>query len=136
MVVAEDSQMSVQKKGALPAGLQECFDNVQGVNIYRYNLLCAKLQERPLDLLIKIKPKLNDKQPESASLVNDLYQVAAHAESFTRQRPRSNKNWGHLADALDREGSFAQHTVLPCGLTSRRGHSMEHIRFDSSRHRY
>jgi hypothetical protein len=70
------------------------------------NRLCAKLQERSLDLLIKIKPKLHDKQFESGSLASDLYQVAALAESFTAQRPRSNKNWGHLADALDREGSL------------------------------
>lgn len=67
-------------------------------------VLCAKLQERSPDLLIKIKPKLHDKQFESGSLASDLYQVAALSESFTAQRPRSNKNWGHLADALDREG--------------------------------
>jgi len=74
--------------------------------------LCAKLQERLLDLLITIKPKLNDRKLESVSLVGDLYQIATLAESFTAQRPRSNKNWGHLADALDREGSFVQHMML------------------------
>jgi len=79
--------MSTSKKpvAAMSAVLQECFDNIK-------------------DLLITIKPKLHDRKLESGSLVEDLYQVAALAESFTAQRPRSNRNWGHLADALDREG--------------------------------
>jgi hypothetical protein len=79
--------------------------------------VCAKFQERPPDLLIKIKPKLHDRKLESGSLVDDLYQVATLAESFTTQRPRSNKNWGHLTDALDREGSFIQHMMLGPRLT-------------------
>ncbi|KIM81848.1 hypothetical protein PILCRDRAFT_8503 [Piloderma croceum F 1598] len=82
--------MSAHKLGASSAILQDSFDSIKGT--------------RSLDLLVKIKPKLNDAQLESGPLVHDLYQVAALAESFTAQRPKSNKNWGHLADALDREG--------------------------------
>lgn len=65
-----------------------------------------------LDLLVKIKPKLHDNKVKSGSLVDNLNQVAALAESFTAQRPRSNKNWSQLADTLDREGSFCLAHVL------------------------
>jgi len=37
-------------------------------------------------------------------LVEELGQMAMLAESFTEQRPRSNKNWQDLADSLDQEG--------------------------------
>ncbi|OBZ78675.1 hypothetical protein A0H81_00255 [Grifola frondosa] len=56
-------------------------------------------------ILTKIKPKLNDsRQSAWIPLRTDLLQIAVLAESFTKQRPRSNKEWRHLADTLDREG--------------------------------
>lgn len=61
------------------------------------------------DLLIKTKLKLDDADGAvRVSVVKDLHQVAVLAESFTEQRPKSNKNWIHLADTLDREGLLLQ----------------------------
>lgn len=58
-----------------------------------------------LDALISIKPKLAE-DPLSAltSLVNELRNIAALAESFALYRSRANKDWYSLADVLDREG--------------------------------
>ncbi|PFH47187.1 hypothetical protein AMATHDRAFT_124143, partial [Amanita thiersii Skay4041] len=57
------------------------------------------------DLLIAIKPRLDDPElPNRPSLVNDLYQLAVLAESFSQKRPRSNNAWIDLADSLDQEG--------------------------------
>ena len=66
------------------------------------------LSEGALDYLIKIKTQLSDNNLTSGSLVSDLYGVAILAESFTAQRPKSNKNWVPLADELDREGSHSE----------------------------
>jgi hypothetical protein len=52
------------------------------------------------DLLLRVK----DVKNRGTLLVEDLHQLAALAESFTEQRPRSNKTWVHLAETLDREG--------------------------------
>ncbi|KAM6497714.1 hypothetical protein JOM56_005662 [Amanita muscaria] len=38
------------------------------------------------------------------SLVQDLNKLAALAESFSEQRPKSTKDWPDLADSLDQEG--------------------------------
>ncbi|TFK38784.1 meiosis protein SPO22/ZIP4 like-domain-containing protein [Crucibulum laeve] len=61
--------------------------------------------ESIMELLATIKPLLDDpKHSNRPSVVEDLEQVASLAESFIEQRPRSNKSWSHLADALDQEG--------------------------------
>lgn len=72
-----------------------------------------------LDLLVATKPKLDDSNAAvRASLVVELHQVVSLAESFTEQRPRSNKNWIHLANTLDREGvcpvSIFNQIHVPC----------------------
>ncbi|GLB36795.1 putative oxidation-reduction process [Lyophyllum shimeji] len=56
--------------------------------------------------LLTTKPQLDDPAPPTRpSLTDDLNQIAALAESFSEQRPRSNStNWIHLADTLDQEG--------------------------------
>ncbi|RDB27351.1 TPR repeat-containing protein ZIP4 [Hypsizygus marmoreus] len=57
------------------------------------------------EILLTIKPKLNDpKPPTRPSLTEDLHRVASLAESFTEQRPKSNKSWVQFADSLDQEG--------------------------------
>lgn len=61
---------------------------------------CA--QRSSVDLLLRVK----DVKTRGTLLVEDLHQLAALAESFTEQRPRSNKSWIHLAEALDREGQY------------------------------
>jgi hypothetical protein len=100
--------MSVHKPGASSSGIQENFDDIQGEMALNrnFNLLSGYsiLNIVLLDLLIKVKAKLNDDHVGSGSLADELYQVAALAENFTAQRPRSNKNWSQLADTLDREG--------------------------------
>ncbi|KIJ58776.1 hypothetical protein HYDPIDRAFT_102035 [Hydnomerulius pinastri MD-312] len=58
---------------------------------------------RPLELLIKIKPKLKDIPSNDTSVVKDLHQITSLAQSFTEQRLKSNKK-SHLVDALDQEG--------------------------------
>ncbi|KIJ21375.1 hypothetical protein PAXINDRAFT_94968 [Paxillus involutus ATCC 200175] len=65
--------------------------------------LKAKARRHPLELLIKIKPKLKDIQSNDASVVQDLDQIASLAHSFSEQRLRSSEK-SHLADALDQEG--------------------------------
>lgn len=58
----------------------------------------------PLELLIKIKPKLNDSQSDDdAHVLNDLHLITSLAQSFSEQRLKSSKK-SHLADALDQEG--------------------------------
>jgi hypothetical protein len=66
--------------------------------------------------------------------------VAALAEAFSEQRPRSNKAWVELADSLDQEGlslfPFAtiRITFIEANMNSchnfQRGQSLEYIRFD------
>lgn len=98
--------MAERKRKAV-LGLQETFETIQGKALQfegtcnlstRY---CARV-----DLLATTKPKLDGPNGAlRASSVDDLHQVVSLAESFTEQRPRSNKNWIHLADTLDREGA-------------------------------
>ena len=133
--------MSARKKVPLSTVLQECFDSIKGeIGEKKWSFSIRALNFRNVrfvDLLITVKPKLHDRTLECGSLVDDLYQIATLAESFTKERPRSNKNWSHLADALDREGSFLQHMILsPLTDIYRRCHSMEYVWSDSSRHRY
>lgn len=60
-----------------------------------------------LDLLITAKPQLDNADPSvRPPLIEKLRQVASLAESFTEQRPRSNKSWLQLSDELDQEGLF------------------------------
>ncbi|KAJ7585355.1 meiosis protein SPO22/ZIP4 like-domain-containing protein [Mycena floridula] len=76
---------ATRKKKTLP-GLKQTFEAIK-------------------DLLTKTKARLDD--PSSAgraSLIQDLHQVALLGEAFSEQRPRSNKEWIHLADTLDQEG--------------------------------
>ncbi|KAJ7115262.1 meiosis protein SPO22/ZIP4 like-domain-containing protein [Mycena epipterygia] len=77
--------MSARKKTNLP-GLQQIFDSIK-------------------DLLITVKPQLDSPDPNRRSpLIEKLRRVASLAESFTEQRPRSNKSWLQLSDELDQEG--------------------------------
>lgn len=86
-------------------------------------------------MLIKIKAQLNDDELTSRSLADDLYQLAALAENFIAQRPRSNKTWNQLADTLDREGEPSQlYDDTLDSLTLHRCQSMEYFWPDSSRH--
>lgn len=55
-------------------------------------------------LLSNIKPKLNDSSRSWTPIIADLQQIATLAESFSKQRPKSDKNCLHLIDAVDREG--------------------------------
>lgn len=60
-----------------------------------------------VDVLIKVKPKVIEgthKKSSSSTLLDDLAKLATLAESLTQQRPRANKGWLALAEALDREG--------------------------------
>lgn len=78
--------MASGAKRKVPSGLQETYDSI-------------------IDCLIRIKPRLDDPGlPNRPSLVQDLNKVAAMAESFSEQRPKSNKAWSDLADSLDQEG--------------------------------
>ncbi|KAJ7615258.1 meiosis protein SPO22/ZIP4 like-domain-containing protein [Mycena polygramma] len=77
--------MSARKKKNLP-GLQQIFDSIK-------------------DLLITAKPQLDSADPTvRPPLIEKLRQVASLAESFTEQRPKSNKSWLQLSDELDQEG--------------------------------
>ncbi|KNZ75710.1 Testis-expressed sequence 11 protein [Termitomyces sp. J132] len=66
--------------------LQEIYDEIKGI-------------------LLTTKPQIDDpKSSARPSLIKDLFQIAALAESFLEQRSRSNnKSWIHLADSLDQE---------------------------------
>ncbi|KAJ6568977.1 meiosis protein SPO22/ZIP4 like-domain-containing protein [Mycena capillaripes] len=77
--------MSAHKKKNL-SDLQQIFDSIK-------------------DLLITAKPHLDNADPGvRPTLIEKLRQVASLAESFTEQRPRSNKSWLQLSDDLDQEG--------------------------------
>ncbi|KAJ7791757.1 meiosis protein SPO22/ZIP4 like-domain-containing protein [Mycena olivaceomarginata] len=77
--------MSARKKKNLP-GLQQIFDSIK-------------------DLLIAAKPQLDNPDPTVwPNLIEKLRQVTSLAESFTEQRPKSNKSWVQLSDELDQEG--------------------------------
>ncbi|KAJ6505545.1 hypothetical protein C8R45DRAFT_1209240 [Mycena sanguinolenta] len=77
--------MSARKKKNLP-GLQQISDSIK-------------------DLLITAKPQLDNPDPSvQPTLIEKLRQVGSLAESFTEQRPKSNKNWLQLSDELDQEG--------------------------------
>ncbi|KAF8139351.1 meiosis protein SPO22/ZIP4 like-domain-containing protein [Mycena galopus ATCC 62051] len=77
--------MSARKKKNAP-GLQEIFDSIK-------------------DLLITAKPQLDNPDPNvRRTLIEKLRQVASFAESFTEQRPKSNKGWLQFSDELDQEG--------------------------------
>ncbi|KAI0727576.1 hypothetical protein C8Q72DRAFT_839118 [Fomitopsis betulina] len=79
--------MSASKR-KLPSGLAESFETIKG-------------------LLITIKPKLIDastKQHGWSTTHSELLRLSSLAESFSKQRPRSNKEWIPIADTLDREG--------------------------------
>ncbi|KAI0802995.1 hypothetical protein BC629DRAFT_1284035 [Irpex lacteus] len=57
------------------------------------------------DLLVQIKPRLNDpKRSAEGSLISDLHKLAAVAESVCKQRPHTSHEWLAAADSLDREG--------------------------------
>ena len=59
-----------------------------------------------LDLLLVIKPRLGEAKRSAWSLlIPDRDKVAAQAEAISQQRPKSNKDWQDVADALDREGA-------------------------------
>lgn len=58
-----------------------------------------------IDLLITTKSQLDHVDVAiRPTLIGNLSQVASLAESFTEQRPRSNKDWPPFADELDQEG--------------------------------
>lgn len=61
----------------------------------------------PVELLIRIKPKLKEitlASSDLGSLTRGLDQIASLAHSFSEQRIRLGKDV-HLADALDQEGA-------------------------------
>ncbi|KAJ7449476.1 hypothetical protein B0H11DRAFT_333517 [Mycena galericulata] len=77
--------MSARKKKNLP-DLQQIFNSIK-------------------DLIIAAKPQLDNPDPSvRPPLIERLRQVASLAESFTEQRPKSNKSWLQLSDELDQEG--------------------------------
>lgn len=58
------------------------------------------------DLLVQIKPRLNDpKRSAEGSLISDLHKLAAVADSVCKQRPHTSHEWLAAADSLDREGA-------------------------------
>jgi hypothetical protein len=95
--------MSSRKKRNAPPNLQETFDAIKGEYFPSLSFgqtdctTCGCLCQ---DLLLRVKDVKNAR----SSIIDDLHQVAALAESFTEQRPKSNKGWLDMADALDREG--------------------------------
>lgn len=76
--------MSTRKKKSITS-LQQIYDSI-------------------MELLLKVKPMLDNPKENWRAAVEDLNQVASLAESFSDQRPRSSKSWSHLADSLDQEG--------------------------------
>jgi len=74
----------------------------------RASLLLRDLNLRKhLDLLITVRPKLDDGRPDvRVALIHDLHRIASLAESLTEQRSRSKKSLEHVEDLLDREGSL------------------------------
>ncbi|KAF9231600.1 hypothetical protein BU15DRAFT_68195 [Melanogaster broomeanus] len=83
--------MSPGRKKRHGTDLQTVYDQIEG----KFFLI--------RQLLIKIKPKLKDIQPNDASVVQNLHQITSLAQSFSEQRLKSSKK-SHLADALDQEG--------------------------------
>lgn len=77
--------MASAVKRKAPSGLQAIYDSI-------------------IDQLIKIKPCLDGPDLRRPSMVQDLNKLAALAESFSEQRPKSTKTWPDLADSLDQEG--------------------------------
>ncbi|KAG9314764.1 meiosis protein SPO22/ZIP4 like-domain-containing protein [Chiua virens] len=70
----------------------------------RYGPNLQTLYDQIQDLLIKIKPKLNDIQSDDdPHLVKELHHIASLAQTFSEQRLKASKK-SHLADALDQEG--------------------------------
>ncbi|THU92597.1 hypothetical protein K435DRAFT_726088 [Dendrothele bispora CBS 962.96] len=76
---------SARKKKVQP-GLQQTFDSIKDI------LITTKAQLDDTDVTIR------------PSLIQNLRHVATLAESFTEQRPKSEKEWIQLADTLDQEG--------------------------------
>lgn len=67
-----------------------------------------------VDALISVKQKLGDSSRSSrVSICAELYQLAYLSESFSQQRLRSNKDWIHQVDILDREGGHTISGFLP-----------------------
>jgi hypothetical protein len=61
-----------------------------------------------------VKPLLDDQQHQNWPLVTqELAQITSLVNSFTEQRPKSNRlSWNHLADSLDQEGSSHRVVLL------------------------
>ncbi|KAG7090528.1 hypothetical protein E1B28_009637 [Marasmius oreades] len=74
-----------KKKGA--KGPQDTFESIK-------DLLTTTKAQLSDDANISIRP----------SLIQNLHRVAALAETFSEQRPKSGKEWDELADTLDQEG--------------------------------
>ncbi|EIN13175.1 hypothetical protein PUNSTDRAFT_139817 [Punctularia strigosozonata HHB-11173 SS5] len=56
-------------------------------------------------VLTRIKPKLTDiSHSDRTALIRELNEVAGLAHAFSKQRPKSTKNWQEIADSLDNEG--------------------------------
>lgn len=103
--------------------------------------LCSPTYSTFIDLLITAKPQLDNPDPAvRPPLIEKLRQVASLAESFTEQRPKSNKSWLQLSDELDQEGPLIPRTLSPINPrtnyirftnaeNSHRRQSMEYFRF-------
>ncbi|KAI9566962.1 meiosis protein SPO22/ZIP4 like-domain-containing protein [Boletus coccyginus] len=96
--------MSPGRKPRHGPNLQTVYDQIQGKPFLIRHIMCtdSKFRRHSLELLIKIKPKLSDIQSD-AHVVKDLDHITSLAQSFSEQRPKSDKK-SHLADALDQEG--------------------------------
>lgn len=98
--------MSPGRKPRHGPNLQTVYDQIQGKCFLIRHIMCtdSKFRRHSLELLIKIKPKLSDIQSD-AHVVKDLDHITSLAQSFSEQRPKSDKK-SHLADALDQEGLY------------------------------
>lgn len=89
--------------------LQQMYDSIKGMEkkpLMNFHVL--KLMSFYSEILLTVKSQLDDpKPPTRPSLTKDLHRVASLAESFTEQRPKSNKSWVQFADSLDQEGQFS-----------------------------
>ncbi|CCL98934.1 uncharacterized protein FIBRA_00941 [Fibroporia radiculosa] len=96
--------MSASKR-KLPPGVQDIYQEIKGMLSTYTAQTHPNYMRRILDILINIKANLNDnKRSARSTICTELQKLASLAESFTKQRPRSNKDWIRLADDLDREG--------------------------------
>lgn len=99
--------MSPGRKPRHGTNLQTVYDQIQGKFFLIRPIPRADGNfgvASPLELLIKIKPKLNDIQSDDdAHMVKDLHRITSLAQSFSEQRLKLSKK-SHLADALDQEG--------------------------------